>query len=85
MPKQDDDYKALGKAVAKVYDLETRDIKKTLKLSFLKGLASGLGGIIGATILVGLLLWILSFFGELPVVGRFADKLNDTVQQEDAK
>lgn len=81
MSKQDDEYRALGKAIANAHKLEIGDIKRTLRISFLKGMASGLGGVIGATLLVAVLIWALSFFGELPLVGRFADKVNDTVQK----
>lgn len=81
MSKQDDEYKALGKAFVNAYKSEYGDIKRTLRISFLKGMASGLGGVIGATLLVAVLIWALSFFGELPLVGRFADKVNDTVQK----
>lgn len=82
MSKLDEEYKALGKAVFAVHEIKENDLKRVLKISFLKGLVSGLGGVIGATILVALLLWVLTLFGELPIIGRFADKLNNTVQKE---
>ena len=44
-------------------------------MSFLKGLASGLGWIIGATILVSLLTYILSQIEFIPILGDIVSQL----------
>ena len=57
--------------------------KKTMyKMSFIKGVLGGLGGVIGATIVVAFLIWTLSLFDNLPWVGTLFDNLRDTVQTE---
>lgn len=73
-------YENIGRALVNVYETGYLDASKSLRWSFLKGLAQGLGGVIGATILVALLLWILSLFGELPFVGRVTEQVQDTIQ-----
>jgi hypothetical protein len=76
-PKQ---YEALGKMVASIYESGYLDAKQTYKMSFLKGVVGGFGGVVGATIVVALLVWILSLFGHIPLIGNFVDKVNETVQ-----
>ncbi|MBA3758757.1 hypothetical protein H0X10_03945 [Candidatus Saccharibacteria bacterium] len=58
------------------------DRNQMYKMSFIKGVITGLGGVIGATIVVGLLLWILSLFDTLPLIDQLTDKLERTVQSQ---
>lgn len=76
------EYEALGKMLSNIYDSGYIDHGTSYKQSFLKGLASGFGGVIGATIVVGLLLWILSAFKQVPLVGPFVDTFRSSVQQK---
>ena len=78
--KSTTDYEALGKALYSVSDVYA-DKKKLYRVAFIKGLVSGLGGVIGATLLVGLLLWLLSLFNQVPLIGPFTDRVKDTVEQ----
>ncbi len=80
-PKTPKEYEQLGRVVSTIYESGYLDKKLAYKTSFIKGMFSGLGGAIGATILVALLIWILSFFGNVPLVGRFVDKVQNTVEQ----
>ena len=64
-----------------IYESGYMDTKKSLRTSFLKGVAGGLGGVIGATVGVALLLWFLSFFSEVPLVGDFVKKVEYTIEQ----
>ena len=43
----------------------------SIRFAFIRGLVFGLATLIGGTILVTLLLWILSWFEVLPVIGIF--------------
>ena len=53
-----------------------RDI---LTKNFLGGLAWGLGSVIGATLVVTLLVWILSSLNFIPFIGNFASSIVDIV------
>ena len=79
----DKDYVELGKAVQRIISHDYMDLalnrSRLLWTSFLKGIAVGLGGVLGATIVVALLLWILSLFGELPWIGDFFRSTRDTI------
>ena len=74
------DYEQLGKALAALVETGYVNKRQLYKVSFIKGLFSGLGGVIGATILITILLWALSLFSNIPVLGRLADRFNSTIQ-----
>lgn len=76
-------YEELGRIVASVYETGYLDAAKSYKQSFLKGLFQGLGGVVGATILVALLIWVLSFFNEIPFIGKITEQVQDTIQTQD--
>ena len=79
LEKNDNEIKKLNEAIKilnnnnifKMYN----STKKILFISFLKGLASGLGWIIGATILVSLLTYILSQIEFIPILGEIVSQL----------
>ncbi len=70
----------LGKKIQAFYDQGYIDRKATIGFSFLKGLASGIGGILGATLILALLIWMLSFFNEVPIIGPFVDTVKSTIE-----
>lgn len=54
--------------------------KDVYKMSFIKGVLTGFGGVIGATIFVAILLWLLTVFQNIPVAGRLFDNAKQQVQ-----
>ena len=50
-------------------------------ISFIKGLASGLGWVLGATILVSLLTFTLSQIEFIPILGEWVSKLIKEIQK----
>lgn len=72
-------YEELGKMMESIYESGYIDRNKLYKMSFIKGVVAGFGGVIGATIVVVLLLWVLSWFDGLPVVGPFFDDVKNTI------
>lgn len=46
-------------------------------MSFMKGIFAGFGGVVGATILVGLAVWILSWFDAFPVIQDLRTTIED--------
>lgn len=48
--------------------------------NFLRGIFFSIGGIIGATIFIALLVWLLSLFDQVPLIGPFVDKTRQTIE-----
>lgn len=76
------DYAEIGRAVENIYETGYADRKKIYIMSFIKGLAAGLGGVLGATIVVAIVLWVLSLFNTVPLIGPFIEKVQDTVDSQ---
>ena len=80
-----DDYAKLGKEVESVliddYVELLQKPRRQITFSFLKGLAGGLGSVIGATIMVAFLLLILQKLGALPWIGQFFQNLGHTIKK----
>lgn len=79
MNKKDRELVRLGKMLRDFAELGVMSRKELLWVSFLRGLAQGFGAIVGGTILVALLLWLLSQFNETPLVGPFIDTITSTI------
>lgn len=75
------DYERLGRMLASIYETGYIDHNQSYKHSFIKGVLGGFGGVIGATIVVALLLWGLSFFNEIPLIGPFVNTVQHTIEQ----
>lgn len=80
--KPNKDLEQLGQMLVNIYESGYINRNQSYKMSFIKGLVSGLGGVIGATIIVALLLWILSLLNNVPLVGRFTERTQQTIQSE---
>ncbi len=55
--------------------------KKYLTMHFLGGMASGVGGAVGATIVVGLLLFVVSKLQLVPIIGNFVTGVIEVVNE----
>ena len=87
LEKNDNEIKKLSEAIKSLNNNNIFKIynstKKILYISFLKGLASGLGWIIGATILVSLLTYILSQIEFIPILGDIVSQLIEEIEAFD--
>ena len=85
--KNDNEIKKLSEAIKSLNNNNIFKIynstKKILFISFLKGLASGLGWIIGATILVSILTFTLSQIQFIPILGEWVSKLINEIRKFD--
>lgn len=79
-PFSEKDYQQLGQQVVDLYDALKPNRTALYRASFIKGVAGGLGGVVGATVGVALLLWLLSLFGQIPIVGHFVETVRHTIE-----
>jgi hypothetical protein len=68
-----------AKALEKLLSAQTISKKHIYIQNFLRGLFFSIGGIIGATVGIALILWVLSFFSQVPLIGEFATKVESTI------
>lgn len=47
--------------------------------NFLAGIFRGLGAVIGASIVIALIFWVLSLFAGMPIIGEYAAQMKETV------
>ncbi len=73
-------YEAIGKQVMVLYDHINPDRKGLYRTAFLKGIVTGVGGVIGATLVVALLAWFLSVLGHVPFVKPITDNVRGTIE-----
>ena len=87
LEKNDNEIKKLSEAIKSLNNNNIFKIynstKKILFISFLKGLASGLGWILGATILVSILTFALSQIQFIPILGEWVSKLITEIRKFD--
>jgi hypothetical protein len=76
------DYEHLGRQLHHIFEAGYADRTRLYKMSFMRGLFMGLGSIIGATIVVTLVIWVLSLLGYVPVVRHVVEPLQDALQTE---
>ena len=48
-------------------------------VNFVAGIFRGLGAVIGASLVIALLIWILTLFADMPLVGEYAAKVKTSV------
>jgi Fe2+ transport system protein B len=79
------DYEKLGKAVEDVLKGEFHSTPRLIYRHFIGGIFAGLGGVIGATIMVGILLFFLGLLDNLPGIGRYFDNISNQIESRQPK
>lgn len=71
----------LQKALEVLFASEYINHHKLYLHNFIRGIFFGAGGVVGAGVLIGLFIWILSIFDQVPLIGPFIDDTKQTIQQ----
>lgn len=61
------------------------DRRSIYKMNFIRGLFFGLGSVLGATVIVALVIWILSFFVQIPGIGGAAQQAQNQLESHQKK
>jgi len=75
------DYEKLGRLLFAVGETGTARRSKLYKVAFWKGVWTGLGSAIGATIVVSILLWFFTALGSVPLLGEVVELVRDSIPQ----
>lgn len=81
-PKTKKDYEKLGREIVFVYESLNPKRGAVYRTAFFRGIAYGVGGVIGATVVIAMLLWVLSLFENLPLIGGFLESLQRTIDSK---
>jgi uncharacterized membrane protein len=83
------DYEKLGKTVEQVmvkdYIYFIGSTRRQIWGAFVRGVFAGFGGVIGASLVVAFLIFILQYLGGVPVVGHFFHNLSQTIHTSTPK
>lgn len=70
----------IAKALEILFATDYINKKKLYVSNFLRGMAFSAGGIIGATLVIGILIWILSIFDNIPIIGPLFESTRQTIE-----
>jgi hypothetical protein len=56
------------------------DRRNVYKMNFFRGIFFGLGSVLGGTVVIGLVVWGLSFFINLPGIGNSVQQVQNTLE-----
>lgn len=72
---------AFAKQVEYMYEAAWGSWKHVIGLALLRGIAMGFGIVIGGTILIALLAWLLGSLENIPLLGDLAETARETVEE----
>lgn len=75
----DFDSKEAARALEVLFAAGYVDKKKLYLANFMRGIFFSLGSIVGATVIIALLLWVLSAFDTIPVIGNFVQAVQNSI------
>lgn len=75
------DYEKLGRTLENIFEGGYINHWRVYKINLVRGLFFGFGSVVGGTIIIGLLFWILSFFAEIPIIGGLAETIRSSIEQ----
>lgn len=68
-----------------LFDDYYRQRYKVYHMNFIRGIVFGFGSVIGGTLMIALLLWFLSFLNEIPFIGTFTEKAQNSIESGKSK
>jgi len=66
------------------YDFN-RSRAEVYKMNFVRGIFFGLGSVLGGTVVITIMVWILSFFIQIPGIGQPLEQFQQSIQEGQKK
>lgn len=63
------------------YDFH-RSRAEVYKMNFIRGIFLGFGTVIGGTVVIAIIAWVLSFFVHIPGIGEKVEQVQQTIQSD---
>lgn len=63
-----------------LFDDYYRQRYKVYKMNLIRGVFFGFGSVIGGTLMIALLLWLLTFTNDIPFIGDFSQKVQNSIE-----
>ncbi len=79
------DPKDVAKALEVLFASSYIDTKRLHWENFIRGMFFGAGGVIGASVLIAILVWFLSLFDTVPLIGPLFDNTKNTIEQSQSQ
>lgn len=78
--KHDQAMAARRSVIEELFNDLYRDRVAVYKMNFVRGIFFGLGSVLGATVVVALVIWVLSLFVDFPLIGEAFRRAQDTIE-----
>lgn len=75
------DYEKLGRTLENIFEGGYVNHWRVYRINLVRGIFFGFGSVIGGTLLIATILWLLSFFTELPLIGDFVDTIRGSINE----
>lgn len=78
--KHDQAIGARRTVIGELFNDYYKDRRNIYKVNFFRGIFFGFGSVLGATVVVALVIWVLSFFVQIPGIGDAAQQAQDSLE-----
>jgi hypothetical protein len=78
--KQEPNYEQIGRMLVTIYETGYIRNGRMIKMSIVRGIATGFGTVLGATIVVAILVWALTVFSDIPFFGPWFERLREPIE-----
>ncbi len=75
------DYEKLGRTLESIFEGGYINHWRVYKINLIRGIFFGLGTVIGSTIFIALVIWFLSFFAEIKIIGDLAETIRNSINK----
>ncbi len=73
------EYEKVGRLLEEVVAAGYSKPSRLLWYSFIRGIAYGFGIFLAGTLVVGIVMWILGLFDQVPIIGRFIEHIINSI------